>query len=384
MCMTVTELLRLIPSEVFRDLAVETKVDAQVKKLSGEVMFKLILFSMINSDKMSLRVMETFLHSAKFKSFAEFDIIDSRYNSIRDRICTINPVYFEKLFEAVFTVYNKELKEEKALSKTDSTYVALSAKLFAGGMENGTSDKRFVKYSVNLKGSIPSSVKIFTNQSYVSEELAMAEVITEDSSLEGGVVVFDRGLQSRNSFDRFTGSKKLFISRANLNVRCKKVKMEKLPVKPVESTVTITSDETGFLINKKEKQTQHHYRIIKGVIDKTKEPVCFVTNILDDDCYVIAGWYKQRWEIETFFKFLKQHLNLKHLVSRTENGIKVMIYMTMILAVLILAYKKLNKIKGFKIAKLKFEIELENEVIKTIVILCGGNPEKAAHLFNSG
>lgn len=58
--------------------------------------------------------------------------------------------------------------------------------------------------------------------------------------------------------------------------------------------------------------------------------------------------------------------------------------MTMILAVLILAYKKLNKIKGFKIAKLKFEIELENEVIKTIVILCGGNPEKAAHLFNSG
>ncbi len=382
--MTVTELLRLIPSEVFRELAVETKVDAQIKKLSGEVMFKLILFSMLNSDKMSLRVMETFLHSAKFKSFAEFDIIDSRYNSIRDRICTINPAYFEKLFEAVFTVYNKELKEEKALSKTDSTYVALSAKLFAGGMENGTSDKRFVKYSVNLKGSIPSSVKIFTSQSYVSEELAMAELINEDSSLEGGIVVFDRGIQSRNSFDRFTSDKKLFISRANLNVRCKTVKLGKVPLKPAESTVTITSDETGFLINKKEKYTQHHYRIIKGVIDKTNEPVCFVTNILDEDCYVIAGWYKQRWEIETFFKFLKQHLNVKHLVSRTENGIKVMIYMTMILAVLILAYKKINKIKGFKIAKLKFEIEVENEVIKTIVLLCGGNPEKAAHLFNSG
>jgi hypothetical protein len=67
--MNVNELLRLIPSEVFWELAVETKVDAQVKKLSGEVMFKLILFSMLNSDKMSLRVMETFLHSAKFKSF---------------------------------------------------------------------------------------------------------------------------------------------------------------------------------------------------------------------------------------------------------------------------------------------------------------------------
>jgi hypothetical protein len=62
--MTVSELLMLIPPETFRDLAIETKVDTQVKKLSGEVMFKLILFSMLNSEKLSLRVMETFLQSA--------------------------------------------------------------------------------------------------------------------------------------------------------------------------------------------------------------------------------------------------------------------------------------------------------------------------------
>ncbi|MEO6452930.1 MAG: hypothetical protein ABIN97_02595, partial [Ginsengibacter sp.] len=81
--------------------------------------------------------------------------------------------------------------------------------------------------------------------------------------------------------------------------------------------------------------------------------------------------------------FIKQHLNVKHLVSRDENGIKVMIYMTMILATLIIAYKKLNKLKGFKIAKLKFEIELETDIIKEIVIFCGGDPAKAPHLFSS-
>jgi hypothetical protein len=89
---------KLLPQETFIDLAIETKVDFQVKKLSGEVMFKLILFSMLTSDKLSLRVMETFLQSAKFKSFSQFDILDSRYNSIRDRICSINATYFEKLF----------------------------------------------------------------------------------------------------------------------------------------------------------------------------------------------------------------------------------------------------------------------------------------------
>jgi hypothetical protein len=70
-------------------------------------------------------------------------------------------------------------------------------------------------------------------------------------------------------------------------------------------------------------------------------------------------------------------------VSRDLNGIKVMIYMTMILAILLIAYKKLNKIKEFKIAKLRFEIELENEIIKTIVLLCNGDPNMAPHLFNT-
>ena len=103
--MTAGELLKLIPATIFEDLAVETKVDAQVKKLSGEVMFKLILFSMLNSQKLSLRVMESFLQSAKFKTFSKYDILEGKYNSIRDRICTINAEYFEKLFQKNYFYY---------------------------------------------------------------------------------------------------------------------------------------------------------------------------------------------------------------------------------------------------------------------------------------
>jgi hypothetical protein len=103
--------------------------------------------------------------------------------------------------------------------------------------------------------------------------------------------------------------------------------------------------------------------------------------MLDEDSYQLADWYKQRWDIEVFFKFLKQHLNVKHLISRDENGMKIMIYMTLIVAILILAYKKLNRIKFYKMAKLEFELELDNELTKAIVILCGGDPEIAPHLF---
>lgn len=381
--MTAGELIKLIPQKIFQELAIETKVNAQVKKLSGEVMFKLILFSMLNSDKLSLRVMETFLQSGQFKTFTRYDILEGKYNSIRDRICTINAVYFEKLFETIFSIYNKELKEEKALSKTDSTYVALAAKLFMCGMQTGDNDKRFVKYTVNLKGSIPSSVKVFTDQHHVSEDIALSELINESHCLEGNIVVFDRGIQSRHSFDAFTDSGKWFITRSKLAIKCKATAVKDITAKPAGSTVTIISDQTGKLINRKKQDTEHHYRVIKATIDSSDETICFVTNMLDEDAYLIAAWYKQRWEIELFFKFIKQHLNVKHLVSRDENGIKVMLYMTMILATLIIAYKKINKLKGFKTTKLKFELELETEIIKEIVKLCGGDPARAPHIFNS-
>jgi hypothetical protein len=96
----------------------------------------------------------------RFKYFAPSDDLSVKYNSIRDRICTIHPDYFERLFQEIFRIYNRELKEEKALSKTDSTYVAIASRLIAIGMRNGRSgdDKKFIKYSINLKGSLPSSV----------------------------------------------------------------------------------------------------------------------------------------------------------------------------------------------------------------------------------
>src|SRR5438309_11176784 len=168
--MTANELIRLMPKHVFRELGTETKVDYQVKKLTGEIMFKLILFSMLNSSRISLRVMEALLQSSRFKVFCNPQqyIPPGRYNSIRDRICTINAAYFERLFKTIFSIYNKELKQEKVLAKADSTYVSLSARLLTIGMHNGPSqEKHQFKYSVVLQGSLPASVKVFTEDSYI-------------------------------------------------------------------------------------------------------------------------------------------------------------------------------------------------------------------------
>ena len=95
--------------------------------------------------------------------------------------------------------------------------------------------------------------------------------------------------------------------------------------------------------------------------------------MLDEDSYQLADWYKQRWDIEVFFRFLKQELNVSHLVSLNRNGIQVILYMTLIVAMMVLIYKKANNV-GYKTAKRRFALEVRDLAIALIVIQCGGDP----------
>jgi IS4 transposase len=87
----------------------------------------------------------------------------------------------------------------------------------------------------------------------------------------------------------------------------------------------------------------------------------------------ITDIYRLRWEIERFFRFIKQNLNFSHLISRDYNAIKNMAYVMLIAAMFIALYAKLNQRNGFKINKLKFLYELEAEIVKELIILCKGD-----------
>jgi len=161
--------------------------------------------------------------------------------------------------------------------------------------------------------------------------------------------------------------------------------VSKYKVKPAKTTdsVVVQEDILCKLMNRQKQWSNDSFRVVKAMIKKSGEPIWFVTNNKELSAQEIAAIYKQRWEIEVFIKFLKQHLNLNHLVSRTENGLKVMMYMTMILAILIIVFKKKNKIASYKIAKLRFEIQLDNLLMREVILLCGGNPDKITSQWNS-
>jgi IS4 transposase len=82
--------------------------------------------------------------------------------------------------------------------------------------------------------------------------------------------------------------------------------------------------------------------------------------------------YRRRWDIEVFFRFLKQEVNFNSFISLNNNGLQVILYMTLITAMLIMIYKEENKL-GFKTAKRRMEIELQELIIAIAVVQSGGN-----------
>ena len=173
-----------------------------------------------------------------------------------------------------------------------------------------------------------------------------------------------------------------FVTRANTNSKIKEVTGNSI-IKPIEtSTLLIIRDTVVYMFSEGSKIAKHPIRFIKCVQKSTNEQICFVSNIYDLSAESITTLYRQRWDIEVFFKFLKQELNFSHLINRSENGIRVMLYATLIATTLLLVYKKKNNLNGYKIMKLKFVQELEKELVKNFVKMCGGDPKKVDNFLN--
>ncbi len=129
--------------------------------------------------------------------------------------------------------------------------------------------------------------------------------------------------------------------------------------------------------NRHFKQTllKNHFRlvIVKSKTQEDKE-FWFLTNNFELTVKEIAEAYRRKWDIEVFFRLIKQELNVSHMVSLNKNGMQIMIYMTMIVAMLILIYKKENDI-GYKTAKRRCSMEIRNLAKSMIVEHCEGDPK---------
>ena len=119
---------------------------------------------------------------------------------------------------------------------------------------------------------------------------------------------------------------------------------------------------------------------VKASSDKPKL-IYFLTNRFDLSVTEIVDIYKRRWDIEVFFKFIKQNLHTKHFLSHNMNGIKVTFYMILIISLMLMIYKIFNKIDSYKDTIFHFTEEIKLEIYKAIAIISGGYPERLEKVF---
>jgi transposase len=382
----VSHLLSFISDKDLEAFALDTQVNKYSKKLQGELLFKLLFYCLITEKDNSLRGMQSALESALFQAISNSDPkLSIAHSSISERLNTIRYQYFEKIFQHCLKAYKSSSDVmKKDIVRFDSTIVSLSSKLLSVGynIKGGDADKyRLLKFTVGYS-DVPDCICFYTAQTYTSENVALKEtIISNHSHARQCISVFDRGITSRANYDVLTDNKVLFISRTDANAKHTLHTCDALTTNVETNTLTIFSDCWVYLYTANKKRSKHPVRIITAIRKTDREIIAFISNIKKMKVKEITEIYKSRWEIEIFFKFIKQHLNFSHLLNRTENGIKVVMYVTMTAAILLTHYKKLKELTGYKIAKRKFAQDLERNLIYNIVLLCNGDAEQAQRLL---
>jgi IS4 transposase len=378
---TVKQLLSLIPDEALSKLAENTRVDYQAKVLFGKSMFYLLLYGLAESERASLRSLEDIFNSRRFKLLFNLDAGQTtRYNSISDRLSTMNLEFFEQSYLMIYDLFSAQFTPEETLqyniTQVDSTMVAETANKLESGMHTGIKrdGKKQIKYTLCLDGLLPSSVEVFTEQVALSEDktIPMAILKVADTHKDN-VFVFDRGVQNRGAYVDLNKEELRFVTRIRVNSRYQAIEKLPLPLNLTIGNLTIITDEWVYLYTGNNKKIDTPFRLLITQ-DEHGKKLLFITNMREPPAEDIIMIYKKRWDIELFFRFIKQELNFSHFLSTKINGIKIILYMTLILAMLIHIYKKYNNV-GYKTAKRRVKMELEELLTIIIVKACGGNPD---------
>lgn len=369
------ELIKLIPEELISKLAASLEVDKWVKKLKGDALFKLIMFSLLSSERLSLRIMEDNFRDPMFRALAPAVQIEKvAWTGIRDRLLHINSEFFQKIYEKVlstiFEKYSKNSLTKYHIRRYDSTMIRVFSHLLIGMRVGNTSlGKTQVKVTTEFTDDFLIKFEYHQKQALLSEETALKRAVNKSipypTQEKQEVHVFDQGLKSRDSFDEFDNDQTLFITVATNKIRYQIVRPLTTPSKGIEdfdnNEIEFISESIVRLYKSGHELSKQEFRLVEFSLKKKNDKIhklFFITNVLDLEPSEIAYIYKKRWEIEVLFRFLKQEMNLTHFICNDKKAIKIMIYCTLIAAMLILIYKKQNGIVSYKLAKIRFFKEL--------------------------
>lgn len=319
------QLQQFIPGHQFEKFVLEHKGDKYVKDFTCKNQLAVMLYAQA-AGKESLRDIQTGLFVQQKKLY-HLGINSIAKSTISHANRTRDYRIYEKLFYALLSrcrdiTPTKKFKFNNPLYAIDSTTIDLCLSLFPWAKFRTAKGAIKIHPLLNLRTQIPEVMVISAGKQH---DLKIAKNTDWDISSDS-ILVFDKAYIDWKWLSELDSKGITFVTRAKDNMKYGVIGQHKSA-----SSGQCLKDEEVLLKNLSSLSNHSGvFRRIEWLDKESGEILVFMTNNLDFSAKTIADIYKSRWNIELFFKWIKQNLKIKTFLGTTENAVKTQIWIAMI------------------------------------------------------
>ena len=330
------QLIDFLPWKTFGRIVARYDGDSRVRTLSCGEQYRAMAFAQLTYRE-SLRDIETCLSVQASKLYHMGFSEPVRRSTLADaneaRDWRIYAELAQRLIAQARKLYAKEdlgLDLANTVYALDSTTIDLCLSVFPWAHFRTTKAAVKMHTLLDLRGSIPSFIHVSDGK--LADVHALDLLVPEP----GAIYVMDRGYVDFARLHAMHQAGAFFVTRAKSNM-----KAHRRYSAPTDRTTGIVCDQTIALDGHYSRQ---HYperlRRIRFRDAETGKMLVFLTNNFDLPAVTIAALYKNRWQVELFFKWIKQHLRIKQFYGTSENAVKTQIWIAVSVYVLVAIVKK--------------------------------------------
>ena len=363
--MVFPQLMEFVPRRVFDSCVRRYHGNRRVRGFSCRDQFLAMAFAQLTGRE-SLRDVETCLGAVRDKLYhagfrgriARSTLADAN----RARDWRIYRDLAMKLIERARRLYATEalaIELEYTAYALDATVIELCLSLFPWAHSQRQRAAIKVHTLLDLRGNIPCFLRVSSTK---TRDCALLDELPIEA---GSFYVMDRDYNDYARLHRIHRAAAFFVVRAKSNLSIRRQRSH-----PVDRSTGLRSDQTILLKDRRtRKKFPDRMRRISYVNPETKRRLIFVSNHFELPALTVAELYRRRWAIELFFKWIKQHLRIKHFLGNNPNAVKTQLWIAVSTYVLVAIMKRELQINRslYEILQILSVTLFEKTPIKTVL-----------------
>ena len=330
------QVMEFVPWKTFGRIIERHKGDACVRTLGCADLFRIMAFSQLTWRE-SLRDIEVCLEANHAKLFHMGIAAPPARSTLSDALNLRDwRIYHALALRLIFharALYAEDssvLELDASVYALDSTTIELCLSLFDWAPFRSTKAAIKLHTLLDLRGAIPAFIHISDGKLH---DVNVLDILLVEA---GSFYIMDRGYLDFVRLYAIDQARAFFVTRAKENMDARRVYSH-----PVDRASGIICDQRVMLNGFYSAENYpDHLRRIRFHDPETGKTLVFLTNNTTLPAVTIAALYKSRWQIELFFKWIKQHLRIKRFLATSENAVRTQIWCAVATYVLIAIVKK--------------------------------------------